>query len=213
MIKIFLVDDHRIIRDGIKAMLENTNIQVIGEAENYQGLSGAISNGYPDIFLMDISLPEKSGIEIAKEILSKNKKVKIILLTMYIDETYIDKALKIGVSGYLHKNTTRQELIHAITEVYNNKLYFSDAVSKIITGNYVKKISTTESTEKVTLTKREKEILKLFSEGFINKEIAEKLFISIRTVETHKNHIMQKLGLKTQVELVKYAIKANLTEI
>ena len=135
---------------------------------------------------------------------------------MYTDESFINQAIKSGAKGYLHKNTTREEMLVAIETVFSGNDFYSDNVSKIILKSYIEKAK--QNSEEILnpydiLSKREIEILIMFAEGFINKEIADRLFISIRTVESHKNHIMQKLNLKTQVELVKYAIRHNLINI
>jgi two-component system response regulator NreC len=135
---------------------------------------------------------------------------------MYTEENFINQAIKAGAKGYLHKNTTREEMLIAIDTVYSGSDFYSDNISKIILKSYIEKAKL--NSEEIlnpneVLSKREIEILKMFAEGFINKEIADKLFISIRTVESHKNHIMQKLNLKTQVELVKYAIRHNLINV
>jgi two-component system response regulator NreC len=135
---------------------------------------------------------------------------------MYTEENFINQAIKAGAKGYLHKNTTREEMLIAINTVYSGSDFYSDNISRIILKSYIEKARL--NSEEVlnpneVLSKREIEILKMFAEGFINKEIADQLFISIRTVGSHKNHIMQKLNLKTQVELVKYAIKHNLVNV
>jgi DNA-binding NarL/FixJ family response regulator len=136
---------------------------------------------------------------------------------MYTQEEFITNAIAAGAKGYLPKNTTQQELLNAIITVYNGKEYYNEAVSKIILDNYIstvrksKEVETDKDDENLSV--REKQILKLYVEGMTNQQIADKLFISIRTVESHKNHIMQKLGVKSTVELVKYAIRNNISEV
>ena len=135
---------------------------------------------------------------------------------MFTDESFISQAIKAGAKGYLHKNTTREEMLIAIDTIYSGNDFFSDNISKIILKSYIEKAKMNaddSANPQEILSKREIEILTMFAEGFINKEIADRLFISVRTVESHKNHIMQKLNLKTQVELVKYAIRHNLINI
>ena len=135
---------------------------------------------------------------------------------MFMDESFIKQSIKAGVNGYLHKNTTREEILAAIHSIYNGRDFFSENISKIILKSYIESAKHNrydDANPHELLSKREIEILKMFAEGFINKEIADKLFISVRTVESHKNHIMQKLNLKTQVELVKFAIKHKLIDI
>lgn len=215
-IKIILTEDHQLLRDGIKALIVSEDIEIIGEASNGAGLWKLMENSQPDIILMDISLPDISGIELTRTLSERFPEVKVLILSMFTDESFINQAIKAGAKGYLHKNTTREEMLMAIDTVYSGSEFYSDNISKIILKSYIDKAK--KNGEEIynpheLLSKREIEILKMFAEGFINKEIADRLFISIRTVESHKNHIMQKLNLKTQVELVKYAIRHNLINI
>jgi DNA-binding NarL/FixJ family response regulator len=215
-IRIILTEDHQILRDGVKALIASGNIEITGEASSGAELLNILQTQRPDIILMDISLPDISGIELTREISNRYPEIKVLILSMYTDENFINQAIKAGAKGYLHKNTTREEMLIAIETVYSGKDFFSDNISKIILKSYIDKAK--QNTVEVpnpyeVLSKREIEILKMFAEGLINKEIADKLFISVRTVESHKNHIMQKLNLKTQVELVKYAIKYNLINL
>ncbi|MFZ4398639.1 MAG: response regulator transcription factor [Bacteroidales bacterium] len=216
-IKIMLIDDHQIVRDGIKVLLESLgNVEVIGEASNVHELLEKLKYIQPDIIVTDISMPDISGIELTK-IINEDKKyqnIKILILSMYTNEDFVFNAIKAGAKGYLPKNTTRKELFEAVNTIYNGDEYFSESISNIILKSYIKKVKTDENNEKKeSLSIREIEILKLFAQGFTNQEIADKLFISIRTVESHKNHIMQKLALKTTVDLIKFAIKNKIVEI
>jgi DNA-binding NarL/FixJ family response regulator len=216
-IKIMLIDDHQIVRDGIKVLLESLeNVEVIGEASNVAELLEKLKDVQPDIIVTDISMPDISGIELTK-IINEDKKyanIKILILSMYTNEDFVFNAIKAGAKGYLPKNTTRKELFEAVNTIYNGDEYFSESISNIILKSYIKKVKSDENGEKKeALSIREIEILKLFAEGKANQEIADKLFISIRTVESHKNHIMQKLALKTTVDLLKFAIKNKIVEI
>ena len=216
VIKIILTEDHQILRDGIKALIASRNIEIVGEASTGIELWKLLETEIPDIILMDISLPGTSGIELTRLISERFPLIKVLILSMFTDESFINQAITAGAKGYLHKNTTREEMLIAIESVYAGNEFYSDNISKIILKTYIEKAKTHSSEINNTheiLSKREIEILKMFAEGFINKEIADRLFISIRTVESHKNHIMQKLNLKTQVELVKYAIRHNLVII
>jgi DNA-binding NarL/FixJ family response regulator len=215
-IKIILTEDHQLLRDGIKALIASENIVIIGEASTGAGLWKLMEDSHPDIILMDISLPDVSGVELTRTLSERYPDVKVLILSMFTDESFINQAIKAGAKGYLHKNTTREEMLMAIDAVYTGNEFYSENISKIILKSYIEKAK--KNGEEINnphelLSKREIEILKMFAEGFINKEIADRLFISIRTVESHKNHIMQKLNLKTQVELVKYAIRHNLINI
>jgi len=216
-IKIILVDDHQIVRDGIKALLiDAEDIDIISEAASYNELREKLKLQNPDIIVMDISLPEMSGIEITKLLSETYPNLKVLILSMYTNEDFIFNAIKAGAKGYLPKNTTRKEIIDAIHSIYNNNEYYSESISKTILKSYVQKAKTSDSPPERAedkLSAREIEILKYFAGGMGNQEIADKLFISIRTVESHKNHIMQKLELKSTVELIKYAIKNKIVDI
>ena len=212
-----LVDDHQLVRDGIKALLSGIDdIEIVGEASDGKELFVKLTSIQPDLLILDISLPEISGIEITRMICGQYPGIKVMILSMYNSEDFIYNSLKAGAKGYLPKNTTRNELLEAIYAIYSGEEFFGEAVSKIMLKSYVKRATDEEKTvEKPNemLTAREIEILKLYVEGFINKEIGDKLDISIRTVETHKNHIMRKLGLRSTVEMVKFAIKNKIAEI
>jgi DNA-binding NarL/FixJ family response regulator len=215
-IHIILTEDHQILRDGVKSLIASENIKITGEASTGAELWKLLEGEKPDIILMDISLPDTSGIELTRLISERFPEIKVLILSMYTDESFINLAIKSGAKGYLHKNTTREEMLVAIDTVYSGNDFYSDNISKIILKSYIEKAKLNAEellNPHEVLSKREIEILTMFAEGFINKEIADKLFISIRTVESHKNHIMQKLNLKTQVELVKYAIRHNLINL
>lgn len=216
-IQVILVDDHQLIRDGIKSLLQDAQqIEVINEASSAAELFQLLKIHIPDILILDVSLPGMSGIEITKVIQKEYPSIRVMILSMYIGEDFIFNALKAGARGYLHKNINSYELITAIEELNKGNEYFSTQVSDIILKSFVKKahsgVKQGEEKEE-TLTSRELEILKLVAEGFSNPEIAEKLVISIRTVESHKTHIMQKLLLNTIADLVKFAIRNNIIEL
>jgi DNA-binding NarL/FixJ family response regulator len=215
-IKIILVDDHRIVRDGLRSLLQDEeDIDVIGTAESYTDLVTLLSVvGEPDILILDISLPDISGIEVARIVSIKYPEIRIIMLSMYVNEDFIFNSLKAGAKGYLPKNTSKNELLEAIRQIYQNQEYFTDEITNIILKSYLKKIKNEqEPDDSDKLTRREEEIIRLVAEGSSNKEISEKLFISTRTVESHKNHIMNKLELKTNIDLIKFAIKNNIIQI
>lgn len=215
-IKIILVDDHQIVRDGIKALLLNEpNISVIAEASDFAELSSCLNSKVPDIVLLDISLQGISGIEITRILKEKHPNIRVIILSMHINEDFIINAFQSGASGYLAKNTTQAELLEAIKNVYEIGEYYSPMISNILMKSTIRNIKseTKERIDETVLTKREIEVLKMFASGFSNKEMSEKLFICIRTVESHKNHIMQKLGLKTQVEMLKFAFKNSFVDL
>lgn len=215
-IKVFIIDDHQLVRDGIKALLsDEKNISVIGEASDAQDFFKKIRNLSPDVVLADISLPGMSGIDITQKISREYPDIRVLILSMYTNEEFITKSIKAGAKGYLPKNTTRKELTSAIQAVAQEKEYFSAAISDTLLQGYMQKVRQTQSanTEVPSLTAREIEILKMSASGLSNSDIANQLFISIRTVESHKNHIMSKLDLKTPAELILYAIRNKLTDI
>ena len=216
-IKIILVDDHQLVRDGIKALLSGIDdLEIISEASDGKELFQQLTTQKPDILIMDISLPDLSGIEITKTICKDYPDIKVLMLSMYNSEDFIFNSIKAGAKGYLPKNTSRNELLEAIYAIQSGEDFFSESVSKIMLKSYIRRATDDEKpTDKSSeiLTVREIEVLKLYVEGLINKEISNKLDISIRTVETHKNHIMRKLGLKSTVEMVKFAIRNKIVEI
>jgi DNA-binding NarL/FixJ family response regulator len=213
MIKIILVDDHALVRDGIKSLIQSVEIEVIGEASSSAEFFALLKKQIPDIAILDIGLPDISGIEITKRLAQEYPEIKVIILSMHLDEDFIFNSVKAGAMAYLPKNTNKKELLDAIHSVAANYEYFNGPVANIILKSYLKKTREENIAEDPALSKRELEILKLFAEGKANKEIADLLFISSRTVESHKNHIMQKLSLKSTVELLRFAIKNHIVEI
>lgn len=215
-IKVAIVDDHQIVRDGIKSLLQNeSDIEIVAEAKCGDTITEMIVSSQPEVILMDISLPGKSGIELCSYIMENHESINVLILSMYMNEEFILNAIKAGAKGYLPKNTSKPELLEAIKAVHKGEEYYNENVSQMILKSYVKNIKQENENQNPTetLSKRELEILKLFAEGQTNQEIADTLFISIRTVESHKSHIMQKLNLKSSVDLVKYALKNKIVEL
>lgn len=221
-IKVALVDDHQIVRDGIRSLLTGIDdIEVIIEACDAMCIIERLKIVrpdvlIPDVMIVDISLPEISGIELTRIVTSQYPSIKIIMLSMYTNQEFIFNAIKAGAKGYLPKNITRDELLEAIRQVYKGNEYFSKDVSNIILKSYLKQVKDPErfdTLQEEKLTNREMEILRFVAEGYSNQLIADKLFISVRTVESHKNHIMQKLELTTTVDLVKYALKNKIIDL
>lgn len=216
-IRVALVEDHQLVRDGIRSLLTNLpNIEVVAESDCAKTMLSQIEGAKPDVLLVDISLPEMSGIELAKVVTTKYPGTKVIILSMHTEQEYIFNSLRNGAKGYLHKSISREELVEAIEQVYGGSEYFSKEVSGIILKSYLRQIKNPERVEEYEdkkLTPREMEILRMVAQGYSNQLIADKLFISVRTVESHKNHIMQKLELTTTVDLVKYAIKNGIIDL
>jgi len=215
-IKVILVDDHQIVRDGIKSLItDDPNINIITEASSASELRDKLETYRPDVILMDINLPDSTGIELTKELKELKPEIKVLILSMHMGEDFIVNAIEAGAKGYLPKTTSKKELITAINTISKGEDYFNESISNILIKSYVKRAQTPKKEEEkiIDLTRREKEIITLFALGMSNKEIADKLFISIRTVESHKNNIMNKLELKSTVDLVKFALKNNYIEL
>lgn len=212
-IKILVVDDHQLIVNGIKAMLEPiADFNIIGEAnDGNEAISKAIDL-IPDVIIMDISMPDLSGIEASKIIVKNNPEIKVLALTQHEDSEYVIQMLNAGAMGYLLKNSRKDEFIEAIISVSKGEKYFSKKISNLLLNNLLQdnKPELNENGAKVTLTKREKEITKKIVEEMSNQQIADDLNISLRTVETHRRNIMQKLNVKSAVSLVKYAVQNHL---
>jgi DNA-binding NarL/FixJ family response regulator len=214
-IKIILVDDHRIFRDGLKSLLSEVDfIEVIGEASGGEKLLGMLKSLKPDLVILDISMKGLSGIEVSAQINTLYPDIKLMILSMHTSEEFVINAIKAGVNGYLSKDTSREELLDAIKIIYEGGECYSKLVSENFLKSYVKKYKSEQSLlENKVLTQREIEILKLAAVGLTNKEIADKLFISTKTVDCHKNNIVQKLKLKNTAEMVLYAVKNKIIEI
>jgi DNA-binding NarL/FixJ family response regulator len=208
-VKLFILDDHRMLIDGIKALLHNEDgFEVIGEATKASEALEMISNNKPDIVLSDINMPEMSGVEFTRIALENNSKLKVLALSMFSEKSYISEMLDAGASGYILKNTGKEELLSALTKVAEGGMYFSDEVS----ATMMKALSERgkKEPEKVYLSQRELEIVQLISKEFSNAQIADKLFISERTVETHRKNIFRKTNTKTVVGLIKYLMENKL---
>jgi DNA-binding NarL/FixJ family response regulator len=216
-INVVLVDDHQIVREGIRALLEQTGkVNVVGEASGSQALLPLIGAGKVDIVFMDISLDGESGLDLTALISRNFPAIRVIILSMYNSEDFVFNALKAGARAYLPKNTTRQELEQAMQEVMEGGSYFGEPVSTLILKSYMRMAredANEEGSGEKDLTVREMDILRLFAEGKTNQEIAKELFISIRTVESHKNHIMRKLEIRSVVDLVKFAIRKGIIDV
>jgi len=216
IITVLLVDDHKIIRDGIKSLLEGVeNIKIIGEASNGVEAIEFFKKQPADMVFMDIRMPEMSGIETTQYLTQTYPNVKVLALTMHDEEAFIYKMLNAGASGYLLKNVGKEEFVTAIQKVYKGENYFSlDLATKMITNMVLTKSSDTSNevieNEELQLTKREIEVIKLIAEGLTSQEIADKLFISPRTVDTHRRNLLQKLNVKNTAELIKFAIKHHI---
>jgi DNA-binding NarL/FixJ family response regulator len=213
-IKIILADDHRIMREGLRALLEKeAGIEVIAEADNGRTTVELSRELDPDIVVIDIGMPDLNGIDATRQIVSESPAVKVIALSMHSDRKFVREMLSAGASGYLLKDSAFEELGTALSTVINNQTYLSPKIADTVVKDYLGKIETKESKPSPALTKREREVLQLIAEGKTTKDIASQLYVSIKTIETHRKQIMGKVGLNSVAELTKYAIREGLTSL
>jgi DNA-binding NarL/FixJ family response regulator len=216
-IKVIVVDDHPFIIEGIKISLMGVDdIEIIGEASDEEELLSILTDPYPDVLLLDIILPGTSGIELARIITEKYPSIKVIMVSANMDEAAIVSSLGAGARGYLTKNTRSEELVKAIRAVSDGEDYLGETISRGIITNYLRKVRSGERLPNGInsgLSDREKAIVKLIAEGLTYKEIGDRLCISSRTVEAHRNNIMQKLELSTIADLIKYSIREGITSL
>ncbi len=205
MIKIYIVDDHSVVIEGVKSVLQNEeNIEVIGFTTSAQKCIHFFENHTAHIILMDISLPDFDGIELCKIMTQKHPHIKILGLSTFEQGSYIKKMMESGASGYLLKNSSKQEIIEAIKTVHSGGTYLCFEAGRSLKNSYV------EQNKFPSLTKREKEVLLKISEGFTNVQISEMLFISIDTVDSHRKNLHSKLNVKNTAMLIKFAIENNI---
>ena len=213
-IRVFVADDHAVLRSGLRALLEREpDISVVGEAVSGLDTLRALEEVTVDVLLLDISMPGLPGARTAEELLRRRPSLAIVVLTMHEDEYYLQEMLRIGVRGYVLKKSSGTELVHAIRAVYRGDSYIDPALASLVISPYVGKPATKEPGRIGILTPREQEVCRLLAYGYTNTEVAEKLFISDRTVETHRTNIMGKLGLKSRAELVRFAIDNGLFKV
>lgn len=213
-IRIVLADDHKILRAGLRAMIvEQPDMEVVGEAENGRTAVNLTRELSPDVVIMDIGMPDLNGIEATRQIVAEVPSVKIIGLSMYSDRRYVAGLFGAGASGYLLKDIEFEELIEAIQAVVEGQVYVSSGVTGIVIEDYVHRVSGTKNGGISALTPREREVLQLLVEGRSTKQIAYELEVSIKTVESHRHRVMEKLDLHNIADLTKYAIRAGLTSL
>jgi len=212
-VRIIIADDHKIVRQGLRSLLENEkNYAVIAEADNGRSVIQYANELKPDIVIMDISMPDINGIDATRQIRSEQPDVKIIALSMHSDARYVLEMLDAGASGYLLKDCAMEELTQAIQNVISNQWFVSPAIAGVL----IRKLNNRYSevvVDSETLSPREQVVLRMLADGMITKNIAAELNVSIKTIETHRHHIMEKLGLHSVAELTKYAIRKGLTSL
>jgi two-component system response regulator NreC len=213
-IRILLADDHTILREGIRSLLEDEpDMQVVGEAEDGIKAVKLAKELQPDIVLMDIAMPLLNGLEATQQIRLCSPSVRVLILTMHENEEYIRRVLAAGASGYILKDAAARELLGAIRAVRRGESILSPAVTRLVIEDYLRWGDLAPKQPSDNLTARERQVLQLIAEGYTNRQIAEILCLSIKTVQAHRAHIMSKLDLHDRSELVKYAIRKKIIEI
>jgi DNA-binding NarL/FixJ family response regulator len=217
-VKVLLVDDHTILREGIASILNHVeDVEVVGGLSSGEDAVNNFAMYKPDVILMDILMGGMTGLEATHFIKQQDTKVKIIIISSEIKKEYVSAGIKMGIDGYLPKDVQKDILIDAIRTVMQDKKYFNEAITNLVFEDFYN--DQTQGSKKkerklaVGLTNRENEVLELIASGKSNQEVADALFISIKTVETHKANILEKLGLRNMAELVKYAIKHNIISL
>jgi two-component system response regulator NreC len=214
-IRLLVADDHKIFRQGITKLLEQEpDLQVVGEAADGREAVKKATELKPDLVLMDIAMANLNGLEATKQIKKVLPETKIIMVTMHKNEEYILQSFQAGASGYILKEGAVEELVNAIRSIHQDKSFLSPTISKTLIDAYLRKMETGKTeTPFDLLTDREREVLQLIAEGYTNREVAKSLFISVKTVEAHRAHIMQKLNIHDVAKLVKYAIQKGLVDL
>ncbi|HEY3296626.1 MAG TPA: response regulator transcription factor [bacterium] len=213
-VKLLLADDHKLFRLGLRQLLSRQPlVQVVGEAATGFEAATLARDLKPDIVLMDISMPELNGIEATRRIVDEDPAVRVIILSMHSDRRYIQEALRAGAKGYLLKDAAPEEVMRAIQKVMRNQFYLSVLINEQVIADFIRLTESDQPTPFRLLSAREREVLQLLAEGKSTREIADKLNVSVKTVETHRQHIMDKLNMHTVAELTKYAIREGLTPL
>ncbi len=213
-IRIILADDHKIVREGLRSLIEKEpDMEVAGETNNGRETVAAVRKLLPDIILMDVSMPDMNGIEATRRIVTEFPEVKILALSMHSDRRFALEMLKGGASGYLLKDSAFEELAQAVRAVMSGHTYLCHRVADIVIKDYMQLTAEEKDSVFSTLTVREREVLQLIAEGKSTKDIAAALKVSVKTIETHRQQIMEKVGTRSIAELTKYAIREGITSL
>ena len=214
MTRVLLADDHKILRDGLRNLLEDgTSIEVVAESDNGWDTVRLVKQLEPDVVIMDVAMPDLNGIDATRQILAAGVDTRVLALSMHSDSRYVKGMLKAGASGYMLKDCAAEELILAIRTVVSGRTYVSPGIAGVIVKDYVHHLSGEKTTDAPALTAREREVLQLVAEGRSTAEIAERMHVSVKTVETHRKRLMDKLNLRSIAALTKYAIREGITSL
>lgn len=212
-IRILIADDHSIVREGVCMILDGQeDFEVVGEASTGRQALEESRRLRPDVVVMDISMPDMNGIEATKKIRSELSGTQVMGLTMHEDESYVFELLKAGAAGYVLKRAAAEDLVAAVRAAHQGEAFLYPTVAKMVVQDFLQRATAQDQATLDGLTDREREVLTLIAEGLTNQEIAGRLYISIKTVQTHRAHIMEKLNLHDRTELVRYAIRKGLIE-
>ena len=208
-LRILIADDHTLVRQGLRKILEaQTGWEVIAEAGDGREAIKKALDLQPDIVILDIAMPRLNGVDAVQQIVRRAPNIRVLVLTMYVDEAYVNRTVRAGALGYLLKDSADVDLIRAVTAVSNGKSFFSPAVARIILDEYGRQLSEKGAVDRYdTLSEREREVFQLIAEGNSNKEVADMLHISPATVETHRSRLMEKLDVHSTAELVLCAVR------
>jgi len=214
-IKIVLADDHRVVREGFRALLAGQkDFQIVAETGDGLEAIRLVEKHQPDVLLIDLMMPGLGGLEVTRQLTQRKSPVRVVVLSMHANEAYVIEALKNGAVGYVLKDASSADLVRAVREAVAGRRYLSPPLSEKSIEAYAQKARTSETLDPYqTLTTREREVLQLSAEGHTNPQIAARLFISPRTVETHRSNLMHKLALRTHTDLIRYALKRGIVSI
>ena len=213
-LSVLLAEDHPVVREGLRAMLEaEGDFQVVGQTGNSSEVGGLVEELHPDVLVLDLIMPGIGGLNALRELARRRLSTRVVVLSMYANEAYVLEALQNGAGAYVLKQSEAAELVRGIREVAKGRRYLSPPLSQRAVEAYAKRAKGTIATEEAELTAREKEVLMLVGQGFTSAQIGERLFISVRTVESHRSNLTKKLGLHSQAEMVRTALRRELTPL
>ena len=213
-LSVLLAEDHPVVREGLRAMLEaEGDFQVVGQTGNSSEVGGMVAELHPDVLVLDLIMPGIGGLNALRELARRRLSTRVVVLSMYANEAYVLEALQNGAGAYVLKQSEAAELVRGIREVAKGRRYLSPPLSQRAVEAYAKRAKGTIATREAELTAREKEVLMLVGQGFTSAQIGERLFISVRTVESHRSNLTKKLGLHSQAEMVRTALRRELTPL